>query len=345
MKEFIEESRKKINVFLKNKKQDIKNEFSILNEENLQLLFEFTSRGKALRGALVIFAAKYFEGGDFDETEALLFASTMEMIQSYLLIHDDIMDKSLKRRGGRSINTESEIEGDNLGITKKQEYGIFKSICIGDLCSSVSNYFLSLSKRANKASFEVSKSIFRVIEHQIEDLKFGYLKDAPLEKIVEIYKGKTGEYTFYLPFSLGINSKRDFENGEEQIIRLLSNDLGILFQIKDDILNLYPTTNEKDLYSDIKDDKKTLIRHILLQNANKTEKESLLNIFGKPILKEEDIILFKEKMEKYDVVNQVYLLTQDNKNRAEACINTLSIKKEGRNMLLRLLEYCTERKN
>ena len=68
-----------------------------------ELLTEFTKRpGKRIRGSLCIHTYKMFGGSSSDEI--LKVAVAIELIQNYLLIVDDVMDRSMKRRGKPAIH-------------------------------------------------------------------------------------------------------------------------------------------------------------------------------------------------------------------------------------------------
>ncbi|MEM3811705.1 MAG: polyprenyl synthetase family protein, partial [Thermoplasmata archaeon] len=130
MNQYFEEYPKKVEKvlsdFFKIKKENCKNENI---RDIIEKIEEYTLRGgKRIRPVLMIFGYKLYGGKN---TEEIIKASaSLELVQSYLLIHDDIIDESLLRRGKPTIHRIFEKEYDDKKI------GADLAIIAGDLADS-----------------------------------------------------------------------------------------------------------------------------------------------------------------------------------------------------------------
>lgn len=142
---------------------------------------------------------------------------------------------------------------------------------------------------------------------QMLDVTHGtdFFKTEPsLETILEVYRYKTGRYTFSLPLSLGarlagadISVCNALEDYGEQ--------LGIVFQLKDDELGIFapPEKLGKVSGADIRENKKTVHRKLLFDEGELPEQIKML--FGKKDLTASEIHEVQDTMRKYNIVSKV----------------------------------------
>jgi len=183
----------------------------------LPLIEEFTNScqgGKRIRGVLVNLGYELARGKG---REIVSIGAALEILHTAILAHDDIVDKNPTRRGKASLYTRVGIDqAINLG-----DLGFFLAIKI----ISESN-FPEIAK--NEALQLFSKVMIDTAAGQILDLE----KDDPLI----VARLKTAQYTISGPLILGSL----LGGADEQLIRTLrefGENLGIAFQIKDDILD------------------------------------------------------------------------------------------------------------
>ncbi|MGL4394565.1 MAG: polyprenyl synthetase family protein [Brevinema sp.] len=230
-------------------------------------LLEFTSRGKLLRGAFVFLSAESF--GFRNELSINTAAGALEIAQSALLVHDDIMDNDDIRRGKASMH---KIFHDQGRVSEHS--GKSMALCLGDLAifslfsqisfspELVTLFSRELSRTALGQAFEIEQSNFS--------------SELSQKDILSIMEYKTARYTFVLPFMAGaIISQQD--EATKIAIEKLGTIMGYLFQIRDDELNFLPfEITKKPSGGDIRENKKTLIRLKLLE-----EFPHLKQYFGK----------------------------------------------------------------
>lgn len=260
-----------LDLFFSAKKQEL----SFLGEEGqevLQRLFDFTVRGKMVRGGCTILGYNLFS--DKQSDIVLPAAAAAELFQSALLIHDDIMDRDESRRGFPSLYFQYHQVLKEKSLPDALHSGESLAICGGDIAFFLGYELLSRlrpSETGMKIIEYVSKELTGVAVAQMIDVKRGIDPVFPDEEaIIELYRYKTGRYTFSLPLWMGARlagtEERNFT-----ILEKMGELMGILFQLKDDELGLFgdDTVMGKPVGSDLREGKKTL--HIALLHRMASE--------------------------------------------------------------------------
>jgi geranylgeranyl diphosphate synthase, type I len=273
---------------------------SDLGADAAEKIDEFSSRGKMLRGNMVRLGYELSKGtppsGD-DERCVDLAGAAMELFQSGLLVHDDIMDRDRVRRGSPTVHVGYETALESGGYDDPPHNGASLGICSGDLAFFAAFRVLATlptDASTSRALMSIaSRELSLVGVAQMQDVANGAIKpdsanpfrDAacePLEEdILKLYRYKTGRYTFSLPLALGATLAGA---GDETRTALeeAGEDLGILFQLKDDELGLFADEAElgKPVGADIREDKKTLYRLRLFEKADHKTADRLRSMFG-----------------------------------------------------------------
>lgn len=245
-------------------------------------LLSFTGGGKMLRGALVGLGYDLFAGEG--RQKSLPAAAAMELIQSFLLIHDDIMDRDSARRGAASVYAQYQDHGLQTGAQDPLHFGYSMAICGGDVAMLFAYRLLGrvdsprLPVIFDLVSDEISKTGFA----QMSDVANGQLVTDPgAEEILTVYRYKTGRYTVSLPLAVGAL----VAGADDSAVRVLlsaGEELGVVFQLVDDRIGLFGASEVtgKPVGSDIAENKKTLIRHLLFDRARDQDLETLKARFG-----------------------------------------------------------------
>lgn len=256
------------------------------------LLKEFTelnSDGKYIRGSLIAIAYNNYVNDD----GYLPLAVSYEAFETAILIHDDITDKGKTRRGKKTIH-EKEKE-KYIHIDNKQDIYDFsnsQAMWIGNLAyylinkNLLSNYknSVNLYKIINK----YNDIVIETIKGEIIDINLpfiskynGYLTKE--EEVLDIYKKKTAKYTILGPFELGLSLL-----GKDISINLREalENIGICFQIKDDILGVFGDSKVmgKPNISDIEEFKQTILYTYTINTEYRNE---LLKYYGHKITETE----------------------------------------------------------
>lgn len=247
-------------------------------------LQQFAVRGKMIRGGLVAMGASLF-GAEPDEN-VVRAGAVAELIQSFLLIHDDIMDRDTSRRGEEAVFYQYARLAREEGIEDWYHLGEALGTCVGDVAMLFSFELLEgltcESGIAARVRTLFAREITWVGLAQMSDLYYGETEREVTEAdVIDLYRYKTGRYTFSLPLSVGAVLAGQ-EEGTVATLGELGEKLGVIFQIKDDELGLFGDEARigKPLGSDIAENKKTLFRQYLYARASEAERGELDGIFG-----------------------------------------------------------------
>jgi geranylgeranyl diphosphate synthase, type I len=280
-------------------------------------LTEYVARGKLIRGALAIVGAHLTQPEDALEralvqaSQPLLeIASCLELVQSFLLVHDDVMDQDPIRRGGPAVHEQFRQEMADAGGRDPVHYGNSQAISVGDVAMLIAVNVLSSVELEPLLRIRLVELLTREIATvgiaQMADVRHGHARDEPTEaEITTVYRYKTGRYTFSLPLMLGA-----IVGGapEETIAQLseLGEELGVVFQMRDDEIGLFADkeTTGKPSGSDVAENKRTLLRLWLLDRAAADDRARLQSIFGTSPLNHEDLTFVRTKTNELGVADR-----------------------------------------
>lgn len=305
--------------------------------ESLEELKRLSKGGKRVRGYLVKLGQLLF-GKDDDSYIEL--ATALEIFQTAILIHDDVIDEADKRR-----------ELDTINSKYKGHLGISKAICIGDL-----GFFLSYdiinnmdidSKVKEKILKIYSKTLYNTVNGEIIDVELpleslDYHKNMSENIIYDIYINKTAWYTIIGPILIGAVSAGINDDDRKKLVDMGIN-LGIAFQIKDDLLGLYSDTNTMGkTLNDIKENKQTIIYKYAIDHANDVELEIINKYYGKNIDEEKT----NELLDLFEVLGakkEAERLVEEYTNKGIEIINDMDI--ENKEEFISFANYLLKREN
>ncbi len=314
----------------------------------LRRLGRFTAGGKMIRGGLVALGCD-MAGGRAAGAAAVRAGTAIELIQSGLLIHDDIMDRDPRRRGGPSIHEQyARLAPDPEGA-EAAHFGTSLAICAGEIA-----IFLAFEAVAGlPGPAERTTAVGRLFAAEFGLVGLGQMLDiqagaargpVPRRRILEIYRAKTARYSFYLPLAAGWT----LGGGRRAVLpalERLGEDLGLAFQIKDDELGLFgrPSATGKPVGSDIREGKRTLYAAGLLERACGADAARLGRIFGHPGATEDDIRFVQALAERLGVREEVRQVRDRFGRRAGRGIDALPVRDASKDALRRLLLYNRDR--
>jgi geranylgeranyl diphosphate synthase type II len=261
--------------------------------------------GKRLRPALVLIATDMFNG---DIMQAMPAALAIETFHNFTLIHDDIMDNAPLRRGK---------------LTVHEKWGTNNAILSGDV----------MMVEANKQLAQVDSSILKdvlntfnataqgVCEGQQLDMEFETRDNVSIPEYIDMIRLKTAVLVGGAMKLGAIIARATHEHAES--IYSFGENLGIAFQLQDDILDVYgdPEKFGKQVGGDIKSNKKTFLLlslqqrlsaedHVVLEdlfiNETDSKVENVTNLYDKYQIK----ALATAEMQRYltkafDALNQI----------------------------------------
>lgn len=252
--------------------------------------------GKRLRPFMVL---KSYELVGKKSSDIIPIASALEILHTFTLIHDDIMDKDDTRRGVPSVHA---------------KWGEPIAILAGDLLYSMVFVLVYNANIPDGAKARIMKELGAVsvelCEGQTMDISFENRDDVTIEEYMDMISKKTGALFKCSAYVGGYAANES----EEQLsnLKLYGQKLGIAFQLVDDILGL--TADEKKLgkpiFSDLREGKKTYLVLYALENLDPTESAQLKQIIFAPEKSESDIQKAFELIQKSGAIEKARKLAE-----------------------------------
>jgi len=250
--------------------------------------YHIQTGGKRLRALLTLGSAKlckYLKGG-----RDINLAACVELIHTATLMHDDVIDVSSVRRGKKTINS---------------IWGNQSSILVGDYLLSrcfemmVEDGNLEVLKLLSSTSSKIAQGEILQLQHKgdIDMLEETYLKIISTKTAV-LFSASTKVGAILA------NKK----NNEKDALEFYGKNLGLTFQIADDILDYNSELKlfGKKIGNDFYEGKITLPVILLSQQINNIEKQSLKDIFKKNKRSENDLKFTLDLILKYKIIKQCY---------------------------------------
>ena len=251
----------------------------IIEERSIKELYRyiFQSDGKRLRAKLSLLSSSKNKRIYKKRIE---LAAVIELLHTATLVHDDVVDNSSERRGITSVNKVwSNAHGVLIGdYIYSKAFMLMVKIGKQDILSELAN-----------ATNDISKG--ELI--QLDALNNTRIKLNDLENISYFKTGRLFEAAAKSGALLA-NSDYHFKKNISECAK----NLGILFQIKDDLLD-YSTHSKKlgkPIFQDLREGKVTYPFYFAYENANKAEKLNLKSFLGKSNLSEKFAYELIEKL-------------------------------------------------
>jgi geranylgeranyl diphosphate synthase type I len=240
--------------------------------------------GKRLRGTLAM--QSYYAHGGTDGRVALGAARIFEIIQTSLLIVDDIADRSEWRRGGASVHRHIRAYAEAQHMKgSAQHYGVAQAmnVAYAGLHKATTELLqLPVSDAiARGACARFHDNILVTINGQIDDMYNEMTHDLLTEQDIErVLIRKSAYYTILSPIELGASLAGVTTVSDN--VRQYAVHAGCAFQIADDIISTFGEEGEtgKGKNDDIREGKMTLLTHYAFAQATPKQKQLLGRVLG-----------------------------------------------------------------
>ena len=271
----------------------LKLDLSAVSRDALAKLQEYTLRpGKRIRGALG--AAVYDSKTNTKYAEAgIALGVALELMQSYLLIVDDVMDESDLRRGLPTVHREYTQQADGVGDLHEAN---MLAINVGLIGQHLANLVLL---RASERPGRLIESL-RCMHANITATGFGQIDDMHQQvgrtvgeqDVVRKYYLKSSYYTFVNPLQAGLALAGKADNSFLEQVKAFGKPAGVAFQLHDDYLGVFgsaPETGKMNI-DDLKEGKYTLLVHYALEHGTLQDVAALKTLLGNKAIQEADVI-------------------------------------------------------
>ncbi len=292
----------------------------------------FDSFGKALRPTLCLMSA---EAMGQNYRKALPVAAAVELVHNFSLIHDDIQDDDEERRHRRTvwkiwgkpqaINAGSAMRVlSNVALARAQDRGIPK-------------------EKFHMMQTMLDETTLKLIEGQYFDIDFERRFDITVDDYLTMIRGKTASL-ISCSLVMGAMTGTD-DPAVLQVFRLLGENLGAGFQIRDDLLGMWgdPKETGKPKGNDIIRKKKTLPIVMGLCSKSETVRETIRGIFRKDPVAAEDVETVLKVLNGEDVYSHVQGIVRECSMNSDRLIQETGMDRDHAIDFEQTVRFLTER--
>jgi geranylgeranyl diphosphate synthase type I len=304
-----------------------------------QSIREFSLReGKRIRPLLLLLSYLGYSPAGRKLSRATYNASTcIEFLHNFMLIHDDIIDRSDLRRGRPTMHRLLER---TVPCQDPAKLGQDLAIIVGDIVYALAiDAFLSINEKPQRkeralkyfiqtAAFTAMGEFIDTV-HGVDKLEHVKERDVFLN-----YSLKTARYTFDCPLVTGaiLAGAPEREIGKLAEFGLL---IGQAFQIQDDIIGIYATERAigKSVLSDLEEHKKTILVVHAYRTLKGKERAAFLRVFCKPRISHRDLEAVKKIFIASGSLEHALKALRSRRDRAQDILRSLTMHKRYRDLI------------
>lgn len=256
--------------------------------------------GKLLRPRLLLAACRAF--ADEPSESAVRAAAALELLHLAFLLHDDVIDRDLVRRGGPNLVALRRDAARAAGADEATalRYGESCAILAGDLLLSAAHRLIADLEppREHRAALRriLGDAIDAAVVGEHADILTGVRGEAGEEAILRTMEFKTARYSFSAPLRIGALLGGASPSAVESL-GFIGTTIGIAYQARDDVLGVFgdPQQTGKSVLSDLREGKVTLL---IAHARNHPAWKAAAAHFGDPDLGEAEADMLRTAIER-----------------------------------------------
>ncbi len=253
-----------------------------IDYDEVTRLFDTLSGGKRLRAKLILKIAP-------NSDKAPLLAAIVELIHAASLLHDDVIDEAMTRRGVPSVNATEDSK---------------TAVMLGDVLYSKA--FTELTAFSQEVARTIAASVTALSKGEMKDVKMAEEFNSDEELYLDMLYLKTATLIEAAAVGAALLAGKDANKHA-----VYGRNLGLSFQIIDDILDITADSQTlgKPAMNDYVEGKCTLPYIYLYKLLGDEDKQKLISLHAKPT-SEEEILWIKKKMQEHQTVERSFKLAQ-----------------------------------
>ena len=313
--------------------------------ESVRALVE--AGGKRLRPAFVWWGG--MAAGAPVDVEILKAAGAAELLHTFALIHDDIMDKSDTRRGLPAVHAALAEHHREVGMAGDPDwFGTGGGILAGDMVFVWADMLFE-SAAMDHVAMSRSRTVFahlrtEVMAGQYLDLRLSGLPQASEEDSLRVSLLKSGRYTVTRPLQMGAAFGEPDSDLDESLVGF-GDAIGVAFQLRDDVLGLMgdPDETGKGALEDVREGKRTMLVLRARDLASPVQRQVLDEVLGDEHATADGVDRVRQVVTDTGALDRVEASLQTLRGQAEAAITDL--REPARSALLELAAEAIDRRS
>jgi geranylgeranyl diphosphate synthase type I len=330
--------------------QDEQDRWSALDGDLNAPLGELTrlvgAGGKRLRPAFC-YLAFVGVGGNENSKQLLDTQAALELLHASALLHDDIIDGSLTRRGEPTHTRYIAKHQDNKWAGEARRFGEGAVILIGDLAFVYADQLMTgvnsiTAKVWNEMRIEVNIG-------QYLDLLGSAQRERNLNKAERVCRYKSGKYTVERPLHLGATLAAPEQ--ADVLLEQFSNfglPLGDAFQMRDDVLGTFGDNSSsltgKPIGDDLREGKPTPLLAMACERATSAQRD-VLDRVGAPEISHEEVSAIQQVIIETGALDALETKILSLVEQSVVHIGKSSLDQSSKSRLIELAEFVASRKN
>ena len=284
------------------------------------------------------------------EDRSVRAAAALELLHTFAIVHDDVMDRSPSRRGSAASWVHLADEHRRAGhVGDPAAYGLAAAVLVGDMALVLADRALLDAgfpeQRLLPAFRRYDRMRVEVVAGQFLDVLAAHRGSADEAEARRIAVLKSGGYTVEAPLQIGAI----LGGASEEVLVVLSNygvALGEAFQLRDDVLGAFgdPAVTGKDRDSDLLEGKRTVLLARAMAAASGEDRRFLESRVGRPDLTPEELGRARSLLESTGALDATLDLVAELVGRSKRALGSGSLPDEAASLLAGMAEVVGVRK-
>ena len=317
----------------------------------VDVLREFVAGGKRLR-PLFCHCGSLAAGGSPDDRAVTWTGAALEMFHTFVLVHDDVMDRSELRRGRPTVHRALAgrfAGGDHEDGTAAERLGVNLAVLAGDLCFAWTDEMLDRAE-VDRARWRGVRALLHTMRAELiagQCLDLGGDPRSTVDPVRSAWRQirlKTARCSVELPLRIGAT----LAGGDAALMRTCGaygRPVGEAFQLRDDLLGVFgdPRVTGKPDLADLRAGKPTVLMALARQQATPGQAAVIETSYGDPELDEEGAARLRDVVIATGAPARVERLITIRADRALSALRSSSMDRAARAPLAELASHVTRR--
>jgi geranylgeranyl diphosphate synthase type II len=305
---------------------------------------EATRGGKRIRPRMLLMTHEHL--GGCDSRSALLAGAAFELLHTALLLHDDVLDGDLVRRGRPNLAggfTAAALDAGH-GARAARSWGAASGVLAGDLLISGAHALVSSIESPARATVHriIDDALIITAAGEHADVGFALrVMRADGHDILRMMKQKTAAYSFAAPLRAGAVLAGAPEEAVSALGRI-GVALGVVYQLRDDVLGVFGDESRtgKSALGDLREGKRTLL---VAFAEGSPEWNEVMHLFGRAPLDAADADRMRAALVACGAAERVQELIVRQLDEVRGAIAAAPVPGALREELIRIAVRCAER--
>ena len=299
--------------------------------------------GKRLRPAFCLWGY-VGAGGDADDDLIVDAGAAFELMHTFALFHDDVMDDAPTRRGAPTTHTVYQARHEHEGWAgESRRFGDGMAVLIGDLAFVYADRLLAEASRDAWAIWNELR--VELNAGQVLDILGSVQRNRDEAKAARICRFKSGKYTIERPLHLGAVLAAPDRSAElQQQLSEYGLPLGDAFQMRDDVMGAFgdPVLTGKPVGGDLREAKPTPLLARAVARADEAQRRVLRQV-GATHLSDDDVARIQQVIVDTGALADIESTISSLADTAVTAIGRASITEQARDELIALAAFVSQR--